>query len=81
MINTSVELNNARKCEVEINNKKAFDRVVEICSALFAGKDVSKYGADVDQVVAKMSKLGEAAQNGDYRAIAEINTVVKFIVA
>ena len=80
MINTSVELNNARKCEVEINNKKAFDRVVEICSALFAGKDVSKYGADVDQVVAKMSKLGEAAQNGDYRAIAEINTVVKFIV-
>ena len=35
MINTSVELNNARKCEVEINNRKAFDRVVEICTIEF----------------------------------------------
>ena len=80
MINTTVELNNVRKSEVEVKNKKAFDKVVEICSALFAGKDVSKYGKDVDAVVSKMASLGEAASNGDTKAVAEINTVVKFII-
>lgn len=80
MINTSIELNNVRKSEVEIGNKKAFDKVVEICSALFAGEDVSKYGKDVDSVVSKISKLGQSAADGDARAVSEINTIVKYII-
>ena len=40
MINTSFELNNLNKSEVAVKNAKAFNEVVEICSALFAGKDI-----------------------------------------
>lgn len=80
MINTSFELNNLNKSEVAVKNAKAFNEVVEICSALFAGKDTSKYGQKVDAVRSRISKLGEQALAGDSRAVAEINTIVKYII-
>ena len=69
MINTSFELNNLNKSEVAVKNAKAFNEVVEICSALFAGKDTSKYGQKVDAVRSRISKLGEQALAGDSRAV------------
>lgn len=80
MINTSFELNNLNKSEVAVKNAKAFNEVVEICSVLFAGKDTSKYGQKVDAVRSRISKLGEQALAGDSRAVAEINTIVKYII-
>jgi hypothetical protein len=80
MINTSFELNNLNKSEVAVKNAKAFNEVVEICSALFAGKDTSKYNQKVDAVRSRISKLGEQALAGDSRAVAEINTIVKYII-
>lgn len=38
MINTSFELNNLNKSEVAVKNAKAFNEVVEICSALLQAK-------------------------------------------
>lgn len=79
-MNTSFELNNARRDDVQIKEQAKFNKVVEICSALFAGTDVSKYGKETDAVVNKIKDLGNRADNGDWRARSEINTIVKFMV-
>ena len=76
----NIELNNVRKSECAVANEAQMRRVAEICSALFSGKDISKYGKEADAVVKQISKLGEGAMSGDARAMAEINTVVKYIV-
>jgi hypothetical protein len=79
-MNTSFELNNARKDDLQIKEQAKFNKVVEICSALFAGADTTKYGKEVDAVTAKIKDLGNRADNGDWRARSEINTIVKFMV-
>ena len=79
-MNTSFELNNARKDDVQVKDQNKLNRVVEICSSLFKGEDLSKYGKETDAVVAKLKDLGTRADNGDYRAKSEINTIVKFMV-
>jgi hypothetical protein len=79
-MNTSFELNNARKDDIQVKDQMKFNKVVEICSALFNGSDVDKYGKEKDAVVTKIKDLGTRADNGDWRARAEINTIVKFMV-
>ena len=79
-MNTTFELNNLRKSELIVKDEKGMKKVAEICSALFTGKDTSKYGKDVDKVVAKLTALGKDATNGSEKAVAEINTIVKYIV-
>lgn len=79
-MNTSFELNNARKDDVQVKDQVKFNKVVEICSALFAGNDISKYGKETDAVVSKLKDLGNRADNGDWRARSEINTIVKFMI-
>ena len=76
----NIELNNVRKSECAVSNEAQMRRVAEICSALFSGADISKYGKEVDGVVKQLAKLGEGALADDARAKAEINTVVKYIV-
>lgn len=79
-LNTSFDMANTSKDNVAIKDEAKFKQLVEICSALFAGNDVDKFGKQKDTVVKKLSILGAAAQNGDMKARAEINTIVKFIV-
>jgi len=79
-LNTSFELTNPVKDNIVIKDEKKFKTMVEICSALFAGKDVDKYGKQADAVVKKLMGLGEAANMGDFKARSEINTIVKFII-
>lgn len=79
-MNTSFELNNARKDDIQVKDTKKLNRVVEICSALFHGDDLTKYGKEVDSVVARLQDLGNRADNGDWRARAEINSYVKFMI-
>lgn len=76
----NIELNNVRKSECAVSNEAQMRRVAEICSALFSGADISKYGKEADGVVKQLAKLGEGAMADDARAKAEINTVVKYIV-
>lgn len=76
----NIELNNVRKSECAVSNEVQMRRVAEICSALFSGADISKYGKEADGVVKQLAKLGEGAMADDARAKAEINTVVKYIV-
>jgi hypothetical protein len=79
-LNTSVEMNNVQRDNVVISNEVAFKQMVEICSALFAGNDTEKYGKQKDAVVNKLKQLGENAAMGDFKARAEINTIVKYII-
>lgn len=77
---TSFELNNARKDDLQVKDQSKLNRVVEICSSLFKGEDLSKYGKETDAVVAKLKDLGNRADNGDWKARSEINTIVKFMI-
>jgi len=79
-INTSIALSNPVKDAVTITDEAKFRQMVEICSALFAGNDAEKYGKQKDAVIKKLAALGQAAEMGDIKARAEINTIVKFMV-
>lgn len=76
----NIELNNVRKSESIVNNEAKMRRCAEICSALFSGADISKYGKEADGVVSLLAKLGEGAMADDAKAKAEINTIVKYII-
>lgn len=68
-IQPNAELNSLQK---SINTKT---KGVEIFSAMCAGKDVSKYGEDVDKVNTYMKTKGTAAVHGDVKAQAELNAI------
>lgn len=79
-LNTSIEMSNTSKDSVTIKDEVKFRQMVEICSALFAGTDVDKFGKQKDAVVKKLISLADSAQYGDVKARAEINTIVKFMI-
>ena len=79
-LNTSIEMSNTSKDSVTIKDEVKFRQMVEICSALFAGTDVDKFGKQKDAVVKKLMSLADSAQYGDIKARAEINTIVKFMI-
>lgn len=79
-MNTTVELNNVHHSECEVKSQAVMKKTAEICSALFKGEDTSKYGNNVDIVATKLKSLGRAAADNNSKAIAELNTIVKFIV-
>ena len=58
----------------------AKSRGVEIFSALAAGEDLSKFGADVDAVVEHCQELAKRALQKDGAAIAEINSIVRYAI-
>lgn len=65
----SAEINSVQK-NMTIKNEG-----VEIFSAICNGKDLTKYGNKVDQVVAYVKNLGEKALAGDVKAMAEVNAI------
>jgi hypothetical protein len=68
-----VELNSA------VNNKLKNGRPtedVEIFSKIVFGKDTSKYGKKVDTVLDAVKNMSNAADNGDAKAKAEINSII-----
>ena len=79
-LNTSLDMVDITRDNVSIKDEVKFRQMVEICSDLFTGNDAGKYGVQKDAVAKKLAALGEAAVNGDFKARAEINTVVKFII-
>ena len=82
MFNTTIELNNARKDANYItnNNLHAHSAVVEVFSAMANGEEISKFGAKADKAVAYIKALGEKAECGDSAAIAELNTIRRYVI-
>lgn len=81
MIKTTYELNNARKDADVFDGKfNKFSPVVEVFSAMVNGEDVGRFGAKADKAVKYIKDLGNRAENGDYSAVAELNTLRRFII-
>lgn len=80
-MNTTYELNNIRKDADMFSGKfhKA-SPVVEIFSAMVNGQDVGKFGVAADKTVNYIKELGSRAENGDGTAIAELNTLRRFVI-
>ena len=70
--NAQVELNSVVNNTVH-NGKPTED--VEIFSKMVWGKDTSKYGKKVDEVLGYVKDAASAAVNGDMKAKAEINSI------
>lgn len=77
----SFELNNKRNDTQFANNKlNSKSPVVEIFNAIATGQDLSKFGNKVDTVMNHVKDLAQRANNGDFSAKAEINSIVRFAI-
>lgn len=75
------ELNNLRKDADLFDGKFTKNSpIVEIFSAMVNGQELSKFGAKADAAVNYIKELGGRAENGDGTAIAELNTLRRFVV-
>ena len=74
-MNTTYELNNLRKDNDYLNREIRKGSVVsEVFSAMVNGKDVGTIKG-ADKAVKYIKNLGERAENGDYTAVAELNSL------
>lgn len=82
MFNTIIELNNVRKDADYITNSqiKANSPVVEVFSAMVKGEQVGKLGKYADKAVAYIKELGSRAEAGDTAAVAELNTIRRYVI-
>jgi len=76
------ELNDIRRDSgvVLTNNINAHSPVVEVFSAMVNGESLNRFGKKADAAVNYIKGLGERAQNGDYTAVAELNTIRRFAI-
>jgi len=85
MFNTIIELNNVRKDANYITNADAqrlhsHSAIVEVFSAMANGEEISKFGVVADKAVKHIKSLGERAESGDTSAIAELNTIRRYVI-
>lgn len=75
------ELNNVRK-DAEVFNGKFSKQspVVEIFSAMVNGENLDRFGKAADKAVAYIKELGSRSENGDFSAVAELNTLRRFVI-
>lgn len=80
-MNTTYELNNLQKdAELFSGKFKKQSPVVEIFSAMVNGEELSKFGAKADKAVNYIKDLGNRAENGDFTAVSELNTLRRFVI-
>ena len=80
-MNTTYELNNLRKDADLFDGKfTKTSPIVEVFSAMVNGQELSKFGAKADAAVTYIKDLGSRAENGDYTAVAELNTLRRFVI-
>lgn len=74
-----IELNNERRdanfASGKVNGKSA---VVEIFSAMIAGKELAPYGKKADVAAKYIKELNSKAVSGDPNAISELNEIRRF---
>lgn len=75
------EMNNIRKDADYTNGKiTKHSPVVEVFMALANGESLDKFGKKADKAVDYIKNLGSRAENGDYTAVAELNTIRRFAI-
>lgn len=75
------EMNNARKdSDVYNGNITKHSPVVEVFSAMVNGESLDRFGKKADIAVNYIKNLGSRADNGDMTAIAELNTIRRFVI-
>lgn len=75
------EMNNARNDAQVVNGKiTKKSPVVEIFSAWVNGESLDKFGKKGDEAVKYIKALGAKAENGDFNAISELNTIRRFAI-
>ena len=79
-MNTTYELNNLRKDADYLNREmRATSIVSEVFSAMVNGKEVGAIKG-ADKAVNYIKELGARAENGDFNAVAELNTLRRFVI-
>lgn len=75
------EMNNVRK-DSDIYNGKITKHspVVEVFAAMVNGESLDRFGKKADVAVNYIKDLGNKADNGDVSAIAELNTIRRFVI-
>lgn len=81
-MNTTYELNNLRKDSDYMGGSqiKAQSPIVEVFAALVNGESIEKFGKKGDQAVSYIKDLGNRAENGDVTAVAELNTLRRYMI-
>ncbi len=75
------ELNNIRKdTEITNANLRKNSPVVEIFAAMANGESLDRFGSKADKAVDYIKSLGSRAENGDFAAISELNTIRRFAI-
>lgn len=76
-----IELNNERKDSNFVSGKvTGKSAVVEIFSAMTAGKDLAPYGKKADVAAKYIRELSSKASNGDMTAVSELNEIRRFVM-
>ena len=79
-MNTTYELNNLRKDSDYLNREmRATSVVAEVFSAMVKGNEVGAIKG-ADKAVKYIKELGARAENGDFGAVAELNTLRRFVI-
>ena len=79
-MNTTYELNNLRKDSDYLNREmRATSVVAEVFSAMVKGNEVGAIKG-ADKAVKYIKELGSRAENGDFGAVAELNTLRRFAI-
>lgn len=79
-MNTTYELNNLRKDSDIPGRINKQSPVVEVFSAMVKGEELSKFGAKADKAVSYIKELGSRADAGDFTAVAELNSLRRFVI-
>ena len=80
-MNTTYELNNLRKDSDAFSGKFTKQSPVsEVFSAMVKGEELTRFGAKADKAVNYIKELGVRADNGDPVAVAELNTLRRFVI-
>jgi hypothetical protein len=75
------EMNNIRKDADFANGKiTKHSPVVEVFAAMSNGESLDRFGKKADVAVKYIQKLGERAEMGDFSAVAELNTIRRFVI-
>ena len=75
------ELNNIRKdADIYNGNITKHSPVVEVFAAMTKGESLQRFGKKADVAVNYIKSLGSRADNGDFSAVAELNTIRRFVI-
>ncbi len=75
------EMNNVRRDSDNYNGKiTKRSPVVEVFAAMVNGESLDRFGKKADAAVNYIKDLGNKADNGDMSAIAELNTIRRFVI-